>query len=233
MNSIRLSPERSEMIRLADELIERAGFTGPPIDLNRLAEALCVPVEHDPTLKVRGKIVGEAGRAKIILGPAERPEREQSALGHELAEYVRAEIRAKLGRLVDEELEKWCDVLMAYLLTPAIYFDDVRRQCGGCVYRIKKSFSTASHELIANRLVEYEDDPAVLWVVDNNRWRKSVTTQHWSLKPTKLEEEVQRIANASGEFERREDGALSVRCWPVHEPGWQRELIITTMAAYW
>ena len=93
--------------------------------------------------------------------------------------------------------------------------------------RTKQQFATASHELIARRLLESWIEPMVVSVFDHDRlvWRRA-----WSDRRApplvRAERLSQRRAHHAGAVVVIE-GDPTVRCWPIHEPGWKREIVVT------
>ncbi len=101
---------------------------------------------------------------------------------------------------------------------------------------LKERYCTASHELIARRMLEMRP-PIVITVCDQGRvhWRRSNVTAR---PPDLLREEkaVWRAVHQTGlpmvEMLDAETGLENVRCWPVHELGWKREIIRSEIAEF-
>ncbi len=51
-------------------------------------------------------------------------------------------------------------------------------------------------------------------------------TAHWAM--TSHEEECWREAHQAGELSEQSDRNLKVKCFPIHEPDWKREILVTT-----
>ena len=105
-----------------------------------------------------------------------------------------------------------------------------RRDHDWDLLELKERYNTASHELIARRMLEMRP-PIVITVCDQGRvhWRRSNVT---SRPPEMLAEETRRLARLRIERAcRRVNRSMAkqdwnrVRCWPVHEPGWKREIM--------
>src|SRR5262249_15301739 len=88
----------------------------------------------------------------------------------------------------------------------------------------KQRYCTASHELIARRMLDCSV-PICVSVYDQNRltWRKS-NVPSLRARPTEWEMDVCRRAHDSGE-PLVEDGPPRIQAWPIHEPPWQREIV--------
>jgi len=102
---------------------------------------------------------------------------------------------------------------------------------------LKERYSTASHELIARRMLEMPP-PIVVTLCDLGRvrWRRTNTG---SRPPRLLPEEnnVWRVAHESGTaasetFDASATGLDSVHCWPIHEVDWKREILRTAIAEW-
>src|SRR5882757_6919126 len=102
----------------AADVLWEAGVTEPPVDATLIAERIGIVVAHNEVMPIRGRFVrlaqavrvaGElghhrvevvdAGRSEgtIVVGPAERPERMQWAVVHEIGESIAYRVFATLG----------------------------------------------------------------------------------------------------------------------------------------
>jgi hypothetical protein len=94
---------------------------------------------------------------------------------------------------------------------------------------LKAVYATASHELIAWRLLDLPRESTVT-IFDHGRiTRRRSNDGRRPPPPIPLEcavwQETHRTGRAGAEWC---DGLL-VRCWPVHEPGWKREILRTML----
>ncbi len=125
-----------------------------------------------------------------------------------------------------EQLANW---FAARLLLPTVWFASDAERRDGDLFLLKSRYATASHELIAMRLLDLEW-PAVVSVFDQcrlTRRRSNLSAGTPPLQP------VERRAHGDAHFlgvpvELRH-GALRSRAWPIHEPGWKREIVVTTL----
>ncbi len=229
----------------AAEALWEAGVDRPPVDATAVAEGLQLVVARDFAMPYRGRFVRLAGcpalggdQGTIVVGEAERPEREQWAIAHEIGESIAHRVFLRLGVAFDEALptarELVANRLASALLLPRRWFAADGRELDWDLFELKDRYHTASHELIARRMLEMRP-PIVITICDHGRvhWRKSnVTTR----PPDLLREErvVWRETHETGLFACEsldaETGLQSVRCWPVHEPGWKREIIRSAIA---
>ncbi|HEX4412981.1 MAG TPA: ImmA/IrrE family metallo-endopeptidase [Lacipirellulaceae bacterium] len=231
----------------AAEVLWEAEVAEPPVDTLLVAERLRLAVTRDFSMPCRGRFVRLAGYedhgdtiGTIVVGQAERPEREQWAVAHEIGESVAHRVFERLGVLFDESLstarEQVANRLANALMLPRRWFaiDGIDRDWD--LSALKERYSTASHELIARRMLEMRP-PVVITIFDQGRitWRRSNATAR---APGLLEEEFDawRAAHdtdlASDRTMDGERGLERVRCWPVHEPGWKREILRSEVAEW-
>lgn len=224
----------------AAEVLWEAGVQGPPVDALDVAEGLRLVVTHDYATPHRGRFVRLADREEsgggvgtIVVGVAERPEREQWSVAHEIGESIAYRVFERLGVGFDEALptarELVANRLASALLLPRRWFAVDGRERDWDLLELKERYCTASHELIARRMLEMRP-PIVMTVCDQGRvyWRRSNVTAR---PPELLREErsVWQAVHQTGlpmcEGLDAESGLENVRCWPVHELGWKREII--------
>jgi hypothetical protein len=101
---------------------------------------------------------------------------------------------------------------------------------------LKEHYSTASHELIARRMLDMRP-PVVITICDHGRvhWRRSNVANR---PPQMLDDErdlwqvVHRTGMAAGDALDGETGLARVRCWAIHEPGWKREIMRSEIAEF-
>ncbi len=229
----------------AAEVLWEAGVSGPPVDALDVAEALQLVVTRDYSMPHRGRFVRLANHAEngggvgtIVVGVAERPEREQWAVAHEIGESIAYRVFDRLGVAFEEALptgrELVANRLASALLLPRRWFAVDGPEHGWDLLELKERYCTASHELIARRMLEMRP-PIVITVCDQGRvsWRRSNVTA----RPPELLREERALwheVHASGmpacEWLDAETGLESVRCWPVHEVGWRREILRSVVA---
>jgi Zn-dependent peptidase ImmA (M78 family) len=229
----------------ASEVLWEAGVSEPPVDALCVAEALGLVVAHDDSLPYRGRFVrlaeqGGGDRATIVVGQAERPEREQWTVAHEIGESVAYRVYERLGIPFCEALptsrELVANRLASCLLLPRRWFASDGYEVDWDLLQLKDRYATASHELIARGMLEMRP-PVVITICDLGRihWRRSnVTARPPSLLPA--EKAAWREANVTGSTAEAsvdaETGIENVRCWAIHEPGWKREILRSEIAEY-
>ena len=223
----------SALEAVAEELLTDARITAPPVDALLIARRLNIVVAMDRQLQPRGTHKRLGGRPSIFIRPDDRPERLQWAVAHELGEAVAYRVGERLG-IVDDELsaavrEQWANLLASRLLLPQQwFFDDVRR-FEGDLLELKSLYRTGSHEAIAWRMLDMPE-PTIITIFDqgNVTGRRSNS----GFRPPRLESVEQNCWRRVHEHQRShqgEQGGIQVQCWPVHRPGWKREVLRTTM----
>ncbi len=224
----------------AAELLWEAEVTAPPVDARLVAARLGFVVAQNDTLPYRGRLVeladprGGRGQGTIVVGPAERPERLQWVVAHEIGESTAYRVFAALGVCAEaapeNAREQVANHLASCLLLPRDWFAADGPQLAWDLLALKQRYSTASHELIARRMLEMPL-PIVITLCDQGRvcWRRSnVAGRPPRLLPQELA--VWRAAHthgapASAPLDPVTSGLEAVSAWPIHEPGWKREIL--------
>lgn len=224
----------------AAEVLWEAGVGEPPVDALVVAAGLQLVVARDYAMPYRGRFVRLAehdgdrgGQGTIVVGAAERPEREQWAVAHEIGESVAYRVFERLGVGFDESLptarEHVANRLANSILLPQRWFSREGSECDWDLLALKDRFCTASHELIVRRMLDMRP-PIVITVCDRGRitWRRSNITCR---PPELLSEEraawqaCHSTGLATEEFIDGETGLERVRAWAVHEPECKREIL--------
>ena len=231
----------------ASELLWEAGVAEPPVDALEVAAGLGLVVARDYSMACRGRFVrlAESERCSnslgtIVVGTAERPEREQWAVAHEIGESVAYRVFERLGVAFDEALstarELVANRLAGALLLPRRWFAADGLELDWDLFAVKERYDTASHELIARRMLEMRS-PIVITLCDLGRvrWRRSnVAARPPAMLPE--ERDVWQSAHVTGlpasEALGGETGLELARCWPIHEPDWKREILRSEIAEW-
>lgn len=220
---------------VADELLRDAGLDRAPIDALRLAAAMDIVVAVDARQAGRARFVRLRGQARartrdsILIRPEPRPERRQWAVAHEIGERVAARVFDRLGiEALDAPpaaRESVANELAGRLLLPSTL---LRREAAACdwdLVELKRVFATASHELIARRMLDFAT-PVVVTVIDQERtsWRRSNVPGRVPSR-TDRENAVWNEARLRGLPTEHAHGLQRWRCWPMHEDDWRREIL--------
>ena len=231
---------REEFAVCLDEVV--TGFLAetdweqPPVDALKLARTAGMAVAIDSRLLGRARTVRlqpgeEAQQASIMLRPEQRAERRQWAVAHEIGEQLAYRVFAELGVMTAEAdvaaRERVANLLASRLLLPSSWCERHAGDCHWDLFELKAIFTTASHELIARRMLDFES-PVLVTLFDQSQvtWRRSnVTGRVPTLMPGELD--CWREARETGRAVDRMQDFGNVQAWPIHEPGWQREILRT------
>lgn len=232
-----LSPQRlaDALERAAGEILREAKCRGPAVDAVRVARRLGLTVARDRKLNGRARFARlSVGRGRvqgaIFVGEADRPERLQWAVAHELGEISTQRVAAMLDLAPDEEpagtREQLANELARRILLPLADFQAHGRDCGWDLFELKSIFPSASHELIARRMLDMAL-PVVITVCDHGQvsWRRGNHAPSPPLNPQ--ERLLARVAHETSERQLQHAAGLFIRAWPIHEPGWKREILRT------
>lgn len=218
------------------EFLADVDWHRPPVDLIELARRADIVVAVDTQLASRARTVRlaatpSASSASILLRPEPRAERRQWAVAHELGEQLAERVFMRLavtpGEAAPGAREHVANLLAGRLLLPIDWFECDARSCGWDLFALKSRYATASHELIARRLLDLAP-PVIISVFDQQQltWRKSnLPGRPPPLLPA--EQACLRQVRALGSVVAVAAGATGVQGWPIHEPGWQREILRT------
>ena len=227
----------------ACELLFEASITKPPVDALQLAKRLNLLVARDSTMGCRARFVrlgmaNGAGQGTILLADEQRVERQHWAIAHEVGESVAYRVFAALGvshvDIPPAGREAVANRLAGALLLPRDWFAVDGDALGWDLVELKQIYRSASHELIARRQLEMK--PSVIMTLfdqGQTTWRR---TNVGFRPPTlaKFERETWQTTFERGKPARcygqdLPEGIEDVRCWPVHEPGWRREILRTEL----
>lgn len=232
----------------AVEVLWEAGVEGPPVDALAIAERLGLVVASDEAMSCRARFVqlidpvfAAPGQGTILVGPNERPERRQWAVAHEIGESVAYRVFGKLGVRPDaappDARERVANHLASCLLLPRRWFSADGRALDWDLLALKECYATASHELIARRMLEMSP-PIVITLCDlgSVHWRRSnLPGRVPQMLPAEVD--VWQRSHVGGEaasaiLDPAETGLERVRAWPVHEPDWKREILRSDVAEW-
>jgi Zn-dependent peptidase ImmA (M78 family) len=221
---------------VAAGVLENAKWTGPAVDAVAVARRLGIAVARDRKLNGRARYVrlsAVRGRSRgaIFVGEALRPERLQWAVAHELGEIAAHRVFASLEVRPDHMepcfREQVANELARRILLPKRSFPAAGQACRWDLIELKSAFPSASHELIARRMLDFPL-PVVMTVFDHGKihWRRG---NQVAIPPALSREErsLMRAAHQSQTYQESRGEAVFVRAWPVHEPGWKREILRT------
>lgn len=211
--------------RLVEELLAAAGIVKPPVDAIALArQHLGLEVDLD---QARGKRPG--GRKDHFLRPEPTEERRQWTVAHEIGTHLKPTLLQRLGIppeqtrvLMGESLAN----LVAYrLLVPTCWLADEARLCDHDVLELKKRFPTASHEVVAWRLLDLST-PCIITIVDNEQVQRR-RSNAWRITRELADPEKSCLRYVHHYSRPRlvSEQGWTVHGWPVHQSDWKREIL--------
>jgi hypothetical protein len=216
---------------VAHAILEKCGIDGPPVDAWTVARRLGLRVAFDALQHGRGRLKRIGGRRAILVRPADRPEREQWTLAHEIGEAVAHRVFDQLDvdprDVPPQRREQVANAMASSLLLPEAWFLRDAEVLDGDVLELKKMYATASHELILFNLLKLPE-LSLVSVFDQGQLTRR--RGNGELSPPPLLPLERRIWRRVHESRQPADGTgegVRVRCWAVIEPGWRRELLRT------
>lgn len=223
-----LTPEevRNTIDRLVRDLLDSGGIVEPPVDVIDLAR-------RDPGLSIcLDRLSQEAGRGRPrprLPRPDPTEEGRQWRIAQAIGDHVKDDLLKSLGfdprgprPLLGESLT---NLFAARLLLPTSWFAGVGRSVGWDLLELKEKFRTASHEVIAWRMLDVEE-PCVITILDNDAIHKRKSNR-WAVKKdlSPAERECQGyLARYSRPHTVRGEG-WRVQGWPIHQSDWRREVL--------
>ena len=222
--------------RAVAELLGAAGVTTPPVDAIQLAQRhLGMVVCLDRGQRQRGRAQRALGRKQIFLRPEPSEERHQWTVAHEIGEHLKADLLSRLGVAPERTRamsgESLANLFAHRLLVPTAWLRGDAAAADYDLLELKDRYKTASHEVIAWRLLDLPS-PCVITVVDNghvHRRRSNAWRVRRELHPA--EAECQRYVHTFGRPRAVRADGWDVRGWPVHQPDWKREILRSVVEA--
>lgn len=236
MSCYKLPTEVTRAIdRVVTEVLEQAGIGGSPVDAVCVAKSLDMEVAWDDGLHGRARIVrlhqprSAPRRSAILLKPEPRRERRQWAVAHEIGEAVAFRIFEHLetspGDVGDTAREQIANLFASRLLLPSECYLAKAEACDWDLVELKREFSTASHEIVARRMLDFEP-PVIVTIFDQDEIHFRGTNS-WTFAPPlmPMERACQRDIHSSGQARCASNEHLTVQGWPVREDSWRREIL--------
>lgn len=217
---------------VACELLADCGIVAPPVDALDLAARLELTIAYDAGQAGRGRLKRLAGQTAILVRPEERPERLHWSVAHEIGEAWAHRVFDRRGvtpeAVAERGREQVANLLASRLLLPGEWFLRDARLLDADVLLLKRTYSTASHELILLNLLRL-GELTLVTVFDHGRVTRRRGNGQLSPPPLlPMEREVWRRVHQTGTPTIHQQEGVRVQGWAVHEPGWKRELLRTT-----
>ncbi len=213
-----------------DDLLTAAGITAPPVDTIQLAQRhLGMLVCLDRRQPQRGRAQRAGPRKQIFLRPEPSEERHQWTVAHEIGEHLKASLLERLGVEPGQTRamagESLANLFAYHLLAPKRWFADDAPACDYDLLALKERYRTASHEVLAWRMLDLPG-PCIITIVDNDhihRRRSNAWPTRRELSPA--EAECQRYVHEYSRPRRVCADGWTVQGWPVHQSDWKREVL--------
>jgi hypothetical protein len=221
--------------RVVAEILGKAGVESPPVDAFAIAGALGIVVAMDDRQEGRARYVrlsdrrSSRRRAAILLRPEPRVERRQWAVAHEIGEHVAYHVFAQWGvdprETAPTAREAVANNLAGRLLLPAEWFAADGADCNWDLIVLKTRYRTASHELIARRMLECRP-PVIISIFDHRRisFRRSNLPGR-APPPSTAEMQCWQDVHRCNHALQACSGPGRIQGWPIHEEGWKREIL--------
>lgn len=221
--------------RVVEEVLAKARVVAPPVDAFVVARALGIAVALDDRQSGRARYVrlsdrrSQRSRATILLSPEPRVERQQWAIAHEIGEHVACHAFSQWGvdpcEAAPNAREAVANNLAGRLLLPTAWFVAGGATSQWDLMALKSRFCTASHELIARRMLECRP-PVIISIFDQRRvsFRRSNLSGRVP-PPSPVEMQCWHNVHNRNHPMRSGEGPEVVQGWPIHEEGWTREIL--------
>jgi Zn-dependent peptidase ImmA (M78 family) len=231
---------REEMVsaidRAVEELLQAGGIEVPPVDAIALAQRhLGMIICLDRRQPQRGRAQRAGGRKQIYLRPEPTKERHQWTVAHEIGEHLKVSLLQRLGVAPEQTRpmmgESLANLFAYRLLVPSCWFAVDAPASDYDVLDLKQHYRTASHEVIAWRLLDLPE-PCIISILDNDhlsRRRSNAWRVRRQLEPP--EQECQRYVHHYSRPRVVQQDGWTVQGWPVHQADWKREILRSIVEA--
>jgi hypothetical protein len=227
--------------RVAEQALRKAGIDRPPVDAFVVARALSIVVAWDDRQECRARYVRLNGRSKhpratVLLRPDPRPERHQWALAHEIGEHLACRVFDHWGvdprEVRADARETVANNLAGRLLLPTAWFVADGADCQWDLIALKSRYPTASHELIARRMLECRP-PVIITIFDHRQISfRRANLPGRTPPPSAAEMQCWRSVHDRNHPLQTRRSPTAVQGWPIHEQGWTREILRTELDEY-
>jgi Zn-dependent peptidase ImmA (M78 family) len=216
--------------RAVAKLLEAAGLDAPPVDAIALAQRhLGMTVCLDRGQPQRGRAQRSGAGKQIFLRPEPTEERHQWTVAHEIGEHLKSSLLQALGIEPDQTRamagESLANLFAYRLLVPSCWFSGDASLLDYDVLKLKQRYRTASHEVIAWRLLDLPE-PCVITILDNDhihRRRSNAWRVRRQLEPA--EQKCQQYVHFYSRPRLVQEDNWTVHGWPVHQADWKREIL--------
>ena len=167
-----------------------------------------------------------------MIAPDDRDERMCFATAHEIGEQHVANLCDRLGMSFTECSEQMREDLSnriaSRLLVPNPWFRESALETEFDLFDLKRVFPFASHQVISWRMLDVET-PTIITIFDNGQRYSRKANFSGRHEMQSLEQSAWKTCQRQAEPIDVNQGSLRVQAWPIHEPGWKREIVRTTV----
>jgi hypothetical protein len=210
--------------RMVEELLDAAGCQQPPVDACDIARrhlGLALKSRSDGG----GRRTGLLRRGSLPAEPTSEARQWQAA--RQIAEHLRPRLLSALGLPPDAAAggPSLLTLVASRLLVPTCWFAEDARELDFRLPELKQRYATASHELLAWRMLDLPQ-PCVITIVDNEhitRRRSNAWQVARQLLPA--EKACLNYVHAYSRPRCVQAQGWTVYGWPVHQPDWKREIL--------
>jgi len=216
--------------RMVEELLDRAGLQGPPVDAIALAQKhLGMVVVLDRRQQQRGRAQRAGGQPQIYLRPEPTEERHQWSVAREIGEHQKPELLRRLALEPDQARtltgESLLNLFSAHLLVPTRWFTRDAPASDYDVLSLKQCYGTASHEVLALRFLDLPE-PCIVTIIDNEHvHRRKSNGPRIRKELSGPEQKCQRYVHKHSRPRVVQEKGWTVQGWPVHQDAWKREIL--------
>jgi hypothetical protein len=119
------------------------------------------------------------------------------------------------------------------LLVPSAWFAADAPALRYDLLELKERYRTASHEVIAWRLLDLPE-PCIITVIDNDHvYRRRSNAWPINRQLSEAEEQCRRYVNSYSRPRTVRSGSWTVQGWPVHQLDWKREILRSVVDGDW
>jgi hypothetical protein len=218
--------EREEVHRVVDraveELLEAAGVHEPPVNAVLIARKhLGLVLSLDEPRRGRSRSVSPR--------PEPTEERRQWTAAGAIGEHLKADLLRRLGIDPEEPRpmsgESLATLFAQRLLTPTRWLAAAGRTTGYDLPALKEQFASASHEVIALRLLDLPE-PCIIAIIDNEHvYRRRSNAWRINRELSEAEKHCQEYVHRFSRPHRLLEEGWTVQGWPIHEVDWKREVL--------
>ncbi len=220
----------STIDRAVEELLSADNQAGPAVDAVVLAQrhlGLKVCVDRRQEQRKRGRRT--RGETQIFLAGDMGEEQQQWTVAHAIGKHLKPDLLGRLGIPPDQRPglmgESLANLFASRLLVPTSWLQDEVRASDFDLLELKRRFRTASHEVIALRLLDLSE-PCIITIIDNDHVSRR-RSNAWRVRkelsdPEKL---CQRYVSQYSRPNLVREQGWTVQGWPVHQADWKREIL--------